>query len=97
MLPVGSRERETGPNLTDRYLPTRVVTPVMDRVQSGGIIKITSISAQTGGQMDVPLKPLIPEKRNKVDAMISLAASVEPGDGLYHPFPASQIADHIFP
>ncbi len=82
MPPAGARDREMGPNLTGHYLPTRVVTPVMD-------------SAQTGGQMDVPLKPLIPERRNKVAAMISWAATVEPGDGLYHPFLASPIADYI--
>ncbi len=41
--------RVIGANLTGPYLCCRAVAPVMKRQQSGRIVNITSVSAQTGG------------------------------------------------
>ena len=41
--------RIIGANLTGAYLCSRAVAPVMERQQSGRIVNITSVSAQTGG------------------------------------------------
>ena len=42
-------DRVIGANLTGAYLCSRAVAPVMEKQQSGRIVNITSVSAQTGG------------------------------------------------
>ncbi len=52
--PIGQVEpaawdRVIGANLTGAYLCSRAAAPIMEKQQSGRIINITSVSAQTGG------------------------------------------------